>query len=440
MDVAPQFDSNGVAVDDINLQQNHDRELLDMQKEEYLAQQENVAIARSSEISALRMMDITRIVSDRQRQVRTEDGSGGRASDYLTASDLVIHAGVRALDECFMDGKIGANNTNKLIDKQDIVKILSVSLFRLRVLFDSEINPVGSIAFSRETRLNVAQATAVLKNFCDYRESESSLLPGPDNRLFRLHRETGDTTDISAARFTFDDVGLIALTSLLPNETRLAALARRDVLVIGLDNSGKSTIINHIRHQTSRETLATIGIAETFVAFKEWILSFKELGGRVDFRKNWREYFKTLGRASINGVMVVVDVQDVKRFTDVRNFMSEVITDKLCAGVPVLFILNNHEDSATAVGAAQSMATSNRSAPQAKSKKYTTSKIESKLDISTIAKGHKHTRVFCNVTHMSSDKEIDATLNNGLLWFCSRLADSTPAGQRPCIPKDGFEE
>lgn len=448
-DVAPQFDGNGIALDEQQLQQN-DQQLLDMKKEEYLTQQENVAIARSSEISVLRMMDITRIVSDRQRQVHIED-SGAGGVEFLRASDAVIYAGVKALDECFMDGKSSTYNNGKLIDKQDIVKILSVSLFRLRVLFKGEISPIGaSPTTANDTHLNVAQATAVLKNFCDYKESETCLIPGPDNRLFRLHREKGDTSDIASARFSFDEVALIALTNLLPNETRLAALARRDILVVGLENSGKSTIINHIRHQTGKETLATIGIAETFVAFKEWVFSFKELGGRVDFRKNWREYFKTLGHASIHGVMVVVDVQDIKRFGDVRNFMHEVVTDKLCRGVPVLFVLNHHEETEgiTAMPTVSTptpvnglgQAPKRKAHPATKSKKYTTSKIESKLDIKDTAKGHRHQLVYCNVTHMSSDKEIDQALARGLQWFCDELAEKTPLAQRPKAPKEGFEE
>lgn len=139
--------------------------------------------------------------------------------------------------------------------------------------------------------------------------------------------------------FDFASVTDVALTVLLPREARLARLAWRVGFVFGLENTGKSLIINSMRG-IARPTVATVGLSQQVVAFDEWVWALNELGGRESFRKNWRYY--ALRIDTVHFLMFVLDVLNGQALDEARQYLKEVTSHY--HDVPLLVIFNNFRE------------------------------------------------------------------------------------------------
>ncbi|GET93524.1 hypothetical protein, conserved [Leishmania tarentolae] len=139
--------------------------------------------------------------------------------------------------------------------------------------------------------------------------------------------------------FDFASVTEVALTVLLPREARLARLAWRVGLVFGLENTGKSLIINSMRG-IARPTVATVGLSQHVVAFDEWVWALNELGGRESFRKNWRYY--ALRMDTVHFLVFVLDILNAQALGEAKQYLNEVTNHY--HDVPLLVIFNNFRE------------------------------------------------------------------------------------------------
>ncbi|KAG5489594.1 hypothetical protein GH5_00472 [Leishmania sp. Ghana 2012 LV757] len=139
--------------------------------------------------------------------------------------------------------------------------------------------------------------------------------------------------------FDFASVTEVALTELLPREARLARLAWRVGFVFGLENTGKSLIINSMRG-IARPTVATVGLSQQVVAFDEWVWALNELGGRESFRTNWRYYARRIDM--VHFLMFVLDVLNEQALSEAYQYLKEVTTHYHEA--PLLVVFNNFRE------------------------------------------------------------------------------------------------
>eukprot|EP00998_Keelungia_sp_KM082_P007496 NODE_3692_length_862_cov_189.975510_g3456_i1.p1 GENE.NODE_3692_length_862_cov_189.975510_g3456_i1~~NODE_3692_length_862_cov_189.975510_g3456_i1.p1 ORF type:complete len:208 (-),score=57.55 NODE_3692_length_862_cov_189.975510_g3456_i1:239-772(-) len=110
-----------------------------------------------------------------------------------------------------------------------------------------------------------------------------------------------------------------------------------DLITCGLDNSGKTTIINHLKPQKQRvdDTTPTIGyVVETFTKGK---VNFKvfDMGGAKKFRDLWSHHFR-----DVEGVLFVIDCADKLRICLVKNELELLLENKELKGTPILFFAN----------------------------------------------------------------------------------------------------
>eukprot|EP01063_Lacrimia_lanifica_P024352 TRINITY_DN32277_c0_g1_i1.p1 TRINITY_DN32277_c0_g1~~TRINITY_DN32277_c0_g1_i1.p1 ORF type:complete len:179 (+),score=68.97 TRINITY_DN32277_c0_g1_i1:147-683(+) len=112
---------------------------------------------------------------------------------------------------------------------------------------------------------------------------------------------------------------------------------KRELICCGLENSGKSTIINKLKPtKTQVDHLApTVGYSvEQFTKGKVNFTVF-DMGGAKNYRGLWAHHY-----ANAQGVIFVIDTSDKIRMVCVKNELEMLLEHKDLAGVPILFFAN----------------------------------------------------------------------------------------------------
>lgn len=115
------------------------------------------------------------------------------------------------------------------------------------------------------------------------------------------------------------------------------------ILLLGLDNAGKSTLLHKLRTNTISSTSTPPTDrphSETFymgnIQFIGW-----DLGGHEAVRHIWDDYIM---RDNINAILFMIDVSDWKRFEEVRDELDALINDEdkglKKSGIPLAILLN----------------------------------------------------------------------------------------------------
>ncbi len=115
------------------------------------------------------------------------------------------------------------------------------------------------------------------------------------------------------------------------------------ILLLGLDNAGKTTLLHKLRTNTISSTSTPPTDrphSETFymgnIQFVGW-----DLGGHEAVRHIWDDYIM---RDNINAILFMIDVSDWKRFDEVRDELDALINDEdkglKRSGVPLAILLN----------------------------------------------------------------------------------------------------
>ena len=116
------------------------------------------------------------------------------------------------------------------------------------------------------------------------------------------------------------------------------------VVFLGLDNAGKTTLINVLVDGHIRVHLPTQHpSSEEFVCADNLIIKATDMGGHREARELWTHYFK-----GADAVVFVVDAADPARFAEAKRELDGVLASDALAEVPVL-VLANKIDRAEAV-------------------------------------------------------------------------------------------
>nr|CCC94092.1 unnamed protein product [Trypanosoma congolense IL3000] len=272
-------------------------------------------------------------VLDLHRVVSTIYDSQGAAVHLKIGADAIRDA-ISALEEAF-DGR--------RVRKHDLIRVLTANLCRLRSAYSHAVN--GEVM----TNLDLESAEELLQSLCEYKESEDGLKellqqysqqrhqpskrPSEDQEV----REKGSPTFSASDRiYGFQCVSQVALNYLLPREVKLARKAWRVGLVAGLQDVGKTLILNSL-HGVVQPTFPTIGLSQRVIAFEEWVLAMHELGGRESFRENWRYYVERM--EEVDFLFFVVDSMNKRAYKCASNYLREITN--YFSNTPLVVMFNN---------------------------------------------------------------------------------------------------
>nr|KAJ3421744.1 ADP-ribosylation factor protein 3 [Polyrhizophydium stewartii] len=130
-----------------------------------------------------------------------------------------------------------------------------------------------------------------------------------------------------------DPCGLLSL---------LRKLKRSDkeirILLLGLDNAGKTSLLKRLAGEDISEIKPTQGFNVKTVQQEGIKMNVWDIGGQQAIRPYWRNYFE-----STDVLIYVVDSSDKRRLEETGDELSTLLTEQKLAAVPLIVFANKQD-------------------------------------------------------------------------------------------------
>ena len=94
------------------------------------------------------------------------------------------------------------------------------------------------------------------------------------------------------------------------------------ILMLGLDNAGKTTVLYKLKLGEVVTTIPTIGFNVETVEYKHISFTVWDVGGQTKIRPLWQHYFE-----NTDAVIFVVDSSDKERLEEAREELENILQD-----------------------------------------------------------------------------------------------------------------
>ena len=124
-----------------------------------------------------------------------------------------------------------------------------------------------------------------------------------------------------------------------------------NVLILGLDNSGKTTLLEQLKHiyngtapASPSSITPTIGQNIGKISCEGKQLLFWDLGGQISLRRIWKEYY-----SSCHAILFIIDATDFERIDECRETLESAMDDfeaqvkSIDEGVPIMVLANKFD-------------------------------------------------------------------------------------------------
>ncbi|CAH2098910.1 unnamed protein product [Euphydryas editha] len=110
------------------------------------------------------------------------------------------------------------------------------------------------------------------------------------------------------------------------------------LILIGLDNAGKTKTVNNLAGEKDEKVLPTVGFKAVNLIHKDTPVTIYDLGGGPQFRQIWSQYY-----SEVHGVIFVIDSSDFSRLDECKAVLEEVLSHDKISGKPVLVLANKQD-------------------------------------------------------------------------------------------------
>ncbi|PRP76099.1 ADP-ribosylation factor family [Planoprotostelium fungivorum] len=140
---------------------------------------------------------------------------------------------------------------------------------------------------------------------------------------------------VTQARFVDnrDREGLLAIIRKLKKSDRQVR-----ILLLGLDNAGKTTILKRLSDEEIDNITPTQGFNIKSVLYEGFKLNVWDIGGQKTIRPYWRNYFD-----STDALIYVVDSADQRRLEETGHELSLLLEEDKLENVPVMIFANKQD-------------------------------------------------------------------------------------------------
>jgi ADP-ribosylation factor-like protein 2 len=110
------------------------------------------------------------------------------------------------------------------------------------------------------------------------------------------------------------------------------------ILILGLDNAGKTTILNRITGEDYLKIQPTLGFNIKTIEHKEYKLNVWDVGGQSSIRSYWRNYFE-----QTDGLVFVIDSADQQRMELAAKELHALLLEERLQGASLLIYANKQD-------------------------------------------------------------------------------------------------
>lgn len=110
------------------------------------------------------------------------------------------------------------------------------------------------------------------------------------------------------------------------------------ILMVGLDNAGKTTIVMRINGEDTSNISPTLGFNIKTIEYKSYRLNIWDVGGQKTIRSYWRNYFE-----QTDGLVWVVDSSDLRRLDDCKEELHNLLKEERLSGSSLLILANKQD-------------------------------------------------------------------------------------------------
>lgn len=99
------------------------------------------------------------------------------------------------------------------------------------------------------------------------------------------------------------------------------------LILIGLDNAGKTRTLNNLAGEKDDKVLPTVGFKAVNLVHRDTPVTIYDLGGGPEFRQIWPQYY-----SEVHGVIFVIDSSDFSRLEECKVVLEEVLSHHKISG------------------------------------------------------------------------------------------------------------
>lgn len=110
------------------------------------------------------------------------------------------------------------------------------------------------------------------------------------------------------------------------------------ILVLGLDNAGKTTILKKLSEEDISHIMPTQGFNIKSLVHDGFKLNVWDIGGQKTIRPYWSNYFE-----SSDCLVYVIDSSDRRRLEESGSELNELLLEDKLASIPLLIFANKQD-------------------------------------------------------------------------------------------------
>ncbi|MEW5304981.1 MAG: hypothetical protein WDW38_010689 [Sanguina aurantia] len=110
------------------------------------------------------------------------------------------------------------------------------------------------------------------------------------------------------------------------------------LLMVGLDNAGKTTIVKRLNGEDITTISPTLGFNIKTMQYRGYKLNIWDVGGQKTLRPYWRNYYE-----KTDGLIWVVDSADLARLDDCRRELQQLLQEERLFGATLLIFANKQD-------------------------------------------------------------------------------------------------
>eukprot|EP00877_Chromochloris_zofingiensis_P005023 jgi/Chrzof1/14521/Cz09g05260.t1 len=110
------------------------------------------------------------------------------------------------------------------------------------------------------------------------------------------------------------------------------------LLMVGLDNAGKTTIVKRLNGEDITTISPTLGFNIKTMQYKGYKLNIWDVGGQKTLRPYWRNYYE-----KTDGLIWVIDSADLARLHDCKAELHNLLKEERLFGATLLILANKQD-------------------------------------------------------------------------------------------------